>query len=136
MEKLIYHETQSRTETLDVGAAVGSNPTKGQMQISINGNNNYKNLVGVMLLINDSDGNPYTKKAEVSIATTSGIVILPQQPYACIRPSFMEKPADRIIPAADIPGSGHDFRFQATISNAEEAAKKFEITAICFFTNR
>lgn len=135
MEKLIYHETQSRTETLEVGAAVGSNPTKGQMQLAINGNNNYKRLVGVMLLITDSEGNPYTKKAEVGIATTSGIVILPQQPYACIRPSFMERPADRIIPA-DVSGSGHDFRFQAIVSNAEEAAKKFEVTAICFFTNK
>jgi len=132
----MYHETQSRMATIEVAAAIGSTPSKGQVQLNINGNNNYRNLVGVMLLINDSQGNPYTKKAEVSIATTSGIVVVPEQPYACIRPSFMEKPADRIIPVANIAGSGHDFRFQATISNAESQAKAFEVTAICFFTNR
>jgi hypothetical protein len=122
--------------TIEVAAISGSSPTKGQIQLSINGNNNYKNLVGVMLLINDKTGEPFTKKAEISIATTSGIVLVPEQPYACIRPSFMEKPADRIIPIDSVAGSGHDFKFTATISNAEIEAKTFEVTAVCFFTNR
>ncbi len=136
MEKLIYHETQSRMATIEVAAISGSSPTKGQVQLSINGNNNYKNLVGVMLLINDSAGEPFTKKAEVGIATTSGIVLVPEQPYACIRPSFMEKPADRIIPIDSVAGSGHDFRFTVSITNATDTAVKYDVTAICFFTNR
>jgi hypothetical protein len=72
----------------------------------------------------------------VSIASTSGIVILPEQPYACIRPSFMEKPADRIIPIDNIAGQGHDFRFSATIPNNSDEQSTFDVTAICYFTNK
>jgi hypothetical protein len=133
---LKYQQTQSRNTTLTVGAAVGSLPTTGQVQLQVNGNNNYKNLVGVMLLISDSAGNQYTKKALVSISTTSGIVILPEQPYACIRPSFAEKPSDRIIPVENVAGYGHDIRFQVSIPNSEAEQKSFDITAICYFTNR
>ncbi len=136
MEKLVYHEVQSRNEKITIDGKSGSVALSGQAQLNVNGNNNYKSLVGVFLLITDSEGQLHTGKADVSITTTSGQVIVPEQPYACIRPSFNEKPSDRIIPVDSIKGFGHDFRFQATIHNTDINPKTFEVTAVCYFTNR
>jgi len=133
MNNIKYSYVQSRNEDLSVAAAVGDNPTIGQLQLTINGNNNYKRLVGVMLIITDSDGLPYTKAALVSIATTSGVVILSEQPYFCIRPSFNERPADRIIPVENVNGFGHDFRFQVSIENKTDTVQEFTISAVAYF---
>jgi len=136
MTQIKYHVTQSQNSTLNVGAAVGGNPTVGQAQLVISGNNNYKKLVGVMLIITDDEGNHYTKRATVSVSTTSGLLLVPEQPYACVRPSFNEKPADRILSIDEVNGNGHDFRFQVSIPNLAEEPKSFDITAICYFTNK
>ncbi len=131
-----YHQTQSKSEKVIVPAMVGSQVSTGQVNLTIPSNNNYKKLVGIMLLIFNSNGEPHTKEALVSASTTSGMIVLPEQPYACIRPSFQEKAEDRIIPIDEITAQGHDFRFSVSIPNRTAEIAEFSVNAICFFTTR
>lgn len=137
MTKILFHVAPSKIESIAVPAVVGSIPSSRQLQLTISGNNTYKKLVGIMLLIANSDGTPYTKKALISVSSTAGQLIIPELPYACIRPSFNETPNERIYPVDNnISGSEADIRFQVTLTNSEATEKTFEVTAVCFYTNR
>jgi len=103
------------------------------IQVVVGGNNAYEKLIGYMLIITNADGTPYTGDATVSMTTTTGVTMLPAQPYHCIRPSFMEKHEDRIIKVNDTKGFGQDFRFNVEASNLNAVLK---IAVVCYFTRK
>ena len=125
-------ETQfkyDKVETADAAVAVG----QSDQEIRIKGNQSYDRLVGYMVLVHDADGALYAKQVKVSVSdVATGDAILPLQPYDSIRPSMMEKPADRVIKTS-VRASGTDFKFRVE-SAAHTAALRF--TVVAFITNK
>jgi hypothetical protein len=125
MERLKYDE---------VAVASSEKILKGNTTtLVVAGNNSYKNLVGVMVVLT-KNGVPYTGGAKVSISDTQGGLLLPLQPYHCIRPGFAEKFDDRIIRFDDVKGSSRDFKFSITNEETNADAIGLEATAVAYFT--
>jgi len=102
-------------------------------ELKIKGNQSYDKLVGYMMLVHDSDGNLFAKQVKVSLSdVATGDAILPLQPYDSIRPSMMEKPADRVI-KTNVRANGTDFKFRVE-SKAHTSALRF--TVVAFVTNK
>lgn len=103
------------------------------VQLTVAGNNAYDKLMGYMLIICNADGTPFVGDATVSMTTSPGVIMLPPQPYHCIRPSYAEKHEDRIIKVSDTKGFGQDFRFLVESANL---AAQLKVTVVCYFTRK
>jgi hypothetical protein len=102
-------------------------------EIIIKGNSSYAQLVGFMAIIEKTDGTIYSKNVKVSVSNSgTGEPILPLQPYHCIRPSFAEKPSDRIIKATQ-KASNTDFRFRIEPTNLLD---DITFTVVAYFTSQ
>ena len=118
----LYDEVKVAEQTLSAN--------QPNMEIQIRGNDAYDKFVGFMLLICDSLGAIYTGKVSISVATTQGDLMLPLQPYHCIRPSFFEKFEDRVIKIRNVKGNGQDFKFRVeAVSNTP-----LVVTAVAYFS--
>lgn len=118
-----------KVETAEASIAVGQQ----DQEIRIRGNQSYDKLVGYMILVHNSTGDLYAKQVKVSVSdVATGDAILPLQPYDSIRPSMMEKPADRVI-ITNARASGTDFKFRVE-SAAHTAALR--MTVVAFITNK
>lgn len=118
-----------KVETVDAEIALA----QGEQEIRIRGNQAYDRLVGYMILVHDADGNLYAKRVKVSVSdVATGDAILPLQPYDSIRPSMMEKPADRVI-KTNVRASGTDFKFRVE-SAAHTGALR--MTVVAYITNK
>jgi hypothetical protein len=126
MQKFVYEEVKSGA--VDIAAA------QPDAQLVIAGNNAYNELKGYMIVITKADGTPFVGKATVGLVTSTGIVLLPNQPYHCVRPSFQEKHEDRIIQVDNIKGFGQDFRFRAEVSGLVDESVTLNVVA--YFTRR
>ena len=121
MEKLKYDEVIVEKGTMAVNQA--------DLQLKVKGNNSYKTLNGFMILVKKvSDGSLYPN-VNVGLATSQGDIVLPQQPYDAIRPSFQEKFEDRIIKTENLKGSGRDFNFRVEAGVNEV----LNVTVIAYF---
>ena len=118
-----------KVETADAAIAVGQQ----DQEIRIRGNQSYDKLVGYMILVHDANGDLYAKQVKVSVSdVATGDAILPLQPYDSIRPSMMEKPADRVI-KTNSRASGTDFKFR--VESAAHTAT-LRMTVVAFITNK
>lgn len=124
MDQFISDEVKSKD--LEIPANSGGG------ELVINGNDAYSRLLGYILLILKADGTPFTGKAKVSLTTSQGFVLLPSQPYHCIRPSFQERYQDRIIKINGVKGHEQDFRFRVEASVNEALTA----TAVAYFSRK
>ncbi|NTW18182.1 MAG: hypothetical protein HGA42_00610 [Nostocales cyanobacterium W4_Combined_metabat2_030] len=100
------------------------------MELVIRGNDAFDKFAGFMLLVTDATGAIFTGNVSTSVATSQGDLLLPLQPYHCIRPSFQEKFEDRIIKIQNVKGAGQDFKFRIEA----ESNTPLTVNAVAYFT--